>query len=163
MSFSRDVKILRKRYFDAVKQFYQDEHIIIKMILQRRKYDDLYEADLAFRTCMVPEFSDKNINRLFDIDVARAVDKLRARARGCAYTASVVQTLLENQISKSQQMSCDEIGAIRQQLLDMASLDIQLSDKWAKDVNINQFDKHEFDEVYKQPHSKYLEQDWFCK
>ena len=163
MSFSEDIKVLRKRYFDAVKKYYNDNSIVVKMLLQRSKYDNLYEADLAFRTCLTSGFSDKNINRLFDTDTSRALEKLRARARGCVYTASVIQMLLENQITISQQPACDEIKAIRQELLKKASDDVVLSDKWAKDINVGQFDWREFDEVYKEPRSKYLDQDWFCK
>ncbi len=163
MSFSEEIKILRKRYFDAVKKYYNDNRIVVKMILQRRKYNDLYESDLAFRTCLVSGFGDKNINRLFDVDIADAVERLRARARGCAYTASTMQGLLENQISLNQQSACDEIRAIRQELLNMASVDVELSDKLAKGINLKTFDKHEFDEVYKEPRSKYLGEDWFCK
>ena len=50
MSFSEDIKILRKRYSGAVKKYYNDDRILLKMLFLRRKYDDLYEADLAFRT-----------------------------------------------------------------------------------------------------------------
>ena len=163
MSFSEDIKILRKRYSGAVKKYYNDDRILLKMLFLRRKYDDLYEADLAFRTCLISEFSDKNINRLFDADAPSAVEKLRARARGCAYTASTMCGLLENQISLNQQPSCDEIRLIRKELLNMANRDVELSDKLAKDINAAEFDKSEFEDAYKEPCSRYLDKDWFCK
>ncbi|MBQ3502153.1 MAG: hypothetical protein IJA72_00610 [Clostridia bacterium] len=163
MSFSEDIKVLRKRYFNAVKQYYSDNRIVFKMLLQRKKYDDLYEADLAFRTCMVSEFSDKNINKLLDVNVGKAVDKLRARARGCVYTASVIQTLLEKQISPNQNPACDEINQIKQGLLNHANQSVELSDKWAKDIGVGKFDTSEFVSVYESPHSKFLDENWFCK
>lgn len=163
MSFSEDIKSLRKKYFNAVKQYYGDNRIILKMLLRRRKYDDLYEADLAFRTCEVPEFSDESINKLFDVDINRAVNKLRARARGCAYTASVVQGLLEKQISPKQQAACDEIMEVKRSLLNLANHSVQLSDKWAKDIGVNKFDIKEFEPIFETPHSRFLDEDWFCK
>ena len=163
MSFSKDIKILHKKYFSAVKQYYGDDRIFLRMLIQRRKYDDLYEADLAFRTCMVSEFSDKNINRLLDVDAGSAVDKLRARARGCVYTASVVQGLLEKQISPNQKSACDEISRVKQCLLDYANQSVELSDKYAKNIGVEKFDAGEFASIYERPHSRFLEEDWFCK
>ena len=162
MSFSADLKQLRKRYISAIKDFYGDDCVALKMLIRRIKYNDLYEADLAFRTCLVAEFSDKNIKRLLDTNTSQAVDKLRARARGCLYAASVVGELLKKQICPAQDYACYEIREIYNELIDKAKQSVELSDKWARDINVEKFDMSEFDGVY-EPYSKYLDNDWFCK
>ena len=155
MSFIEDIKNLRKRYFDAVKMFYGDKRIIAKMMLNRSKYDNIYEADLAFRTIMLREFSDEELIKLTSQHSEKSVDGFVARARGCFYAASVVQSLLHNQISNNQNMACNEIRYIKQQLLEHGNNSIKHAERIAKKFGLPNIDKSEFDKMREGIKSKF--------
>lgn len=147
MDFSEQIKDLRKRYFNAVKMFYGDNRIVAKMILNRTKYDDLYEASLSFKTIALPQFSDERLDKLAKERNPLVVEQLLARARGCLYTALAVQRILNNQISNNQNKACNEIRYIKQQLISCSDMSVKSAEHIAKKLGLANIDKIEFDEM----------------
>ena len=86
MAFKDNIKTLKKEYYNILKKYYNTSNLILKMVALHNK-SALSEVDLNFRTCEVYYFTDKNINKLLDKDIAKAIQNLRSRAICCIYTA----------------------------------------------------------------------------
>lgn len=146
MSFEQDIKDLYKRYNKAIKVYYNGRGLIFKMHFKRSAYDFLFEADTAFKTCLVPSFRDKNIDKLIQINKPKAIEKLQARARGCAYTVSVLDYISTLDISNgSQQHAIDIIADVRRRLVEQTKQSIYKADELSVETGHDKFNMKEFE------------------
>ena len=136
MDFTSNIKQLRQQYHQALKQYYNDKHILFKMLYHRIMYDNLCEADWALRTCMIYEFSDRRINYLLQKRPARAVEELRNRGMSCLYAAWAINYLVHNtkKVREQDEKSLDLLKQIRLKLCDLAERDINLSNEVSSKV-----------------------------
>lgn len=141
--FKTQVKQLRKQYINAMKRYYNDSHILFKMIYERQVYENLYEADLGFRTCMLHRFSDKRLYNVSGINVEKAVEILRGRAMCCLYTASVINSFIEESepISDNHFEAINCLKQVNKQLCDLAENSLLTSNDWAIRNNLDRYDE----------------------
>ena len=146
MSFEQDIKDLYKRYNKAIKAYYNGRGLIFRMYFKRSAYDFLFEADTAFRTCLVPSFRDKNIDKLIQINKQKSIERLQSRARGCAYTASVLDYISTLNISNgSQQHAIDIIADVRRRLVEQTKQSVYKADELSAEIGLDKFDMKEFE------------------
>ena len=133
MDFTSNIKQLRQQYHQALKQYYNDKHILFKMLYHRIMYDNLCEVDWALRTCMIYEFSDKRINYLLKKRPTRAVEELRNRAMSCLYTVWAINYLINNtkKVREQDEDALDLLKQIRIKLCNLAEQDINHSNEVA--------------------------------
>ena len=70
--FKQKINNLNTHFFNTIIKIYENNSIIIKMICEKGLMQDLTNCNIAFKTCAVNRFSDKNINKAYikDIDLA---------------------------------------------------------------------------------------------
>ena len=153
MDFVSTIKELRKLYHDTIKQYYNDKHILFKMLYHRTMYDHIYEIDLSFRTCMNFGFKDSRINYLLSNKPKKAVEQLRTRGLCCLYVVSAINYLIQNTplVYDYDSEVLNKFKHIRKTLCDMAERDINLSNQMAKQNNLEPLseDKLKIDEFRK--------------
>ena len=134
MGFKQNIKNLKQKYHQAMKQYYDDERIICKMICNRFKYNDFYEGELAFRTCVLNKFDDDKINQLREKSNAKAIEMLRLRGVCCLYASSIFKTMVEENSAntKLQQQALNELRDISQQLYIYGEGSLTVANGWAR-------------------------------
>lgn len=144
LDFKNKIKQLRQQHLQAMQKYYNEGNIIFKMAYERQVYQNLYEADLGFRTCMLNKFSDKRLSKLVGKgNIRKAVETLRGRALTCLYTTSIINTFVdESDPRKSEQRDAiQDLVTINKQLCDMAQNSLLTADDWSICNNIELMDK----------------------
>ena len=142
MEFKDIVSQVRKRFLDISKKYYKDKNLIAKMILLRGIYDNIYECDIYFRACMLNKFSDKYVNKICNKNVRKAVDLLRARARGCVYINLIINAIIDDNIVQCENSTgiVKQLQDIKQELYSLANESISYSNILSKENDLPLFE-----------------------
>lgn len=137
MDFRDKIKQVRRKYYDVLKEYFNVNSIILKMILNNIKIS-LSECDLNFRTAELYSFSDKNISKLYNKDAKKAIEELRTRAMCCIYTANAIEDVIEDNMAPSKQFVefNNKLKVMIDELFDLAMESIKQSNIWAKEQGL---------------------------
>lgn len=110
MDYRKTIKDLRKRYNNALVNYYGKGYMIFKTIFEVWARDLYQETNLAFRTASVLSLGDKNIDRLLSKgNKSKAIENLTARVNGCNYLSSLMEYAQEQkEFSNPEQMKSIE-------------------------------------------------------
>ena len=137
MDFRDKIKQVRRKYYDVLKEYFNVNSIILKMILNNIKIS-LSECDLNFRTAELYSFSDKNISKLYNKDTKKAIEELRTRAMCCIYTANAIEDVIEDNMAPSKQFVefNNKLKVMIDELFDLAMESIKRSNICAKEQGL---------------------------
>lgn len=147
MEFREQVNTLYKKFFDIVKQRYGVSRLIVKMICEKGLYRGMSDADLAFRTCKLYRFSDKHIDKLYNKDIEKAIQLLRARGVACLYITESLNDMAVETISMNNEYVkfLEGVYNISDQIYILVDQSIKKSDDWARMCDLPLFKDGKFD------------------
>ena len=146
MEFRDNVKNLRKEFFEVVKEYYNTSNLILKMICNNGIYRDLSAVDMAFRTCMLSSLSDKNIKKLYNKDMERAIHNLRVRGVACIYVVDDIDRMINCYVDMGDRYTklIKSLKHIKDNLQVLTRESIKLSDLMALQYGYPKFDASKF-------------------
>jgi len=137
MEYIDRVKEIKKEYYKAIRTYYNANRLILKMVISYG-LGDLSEVDINFRTCAVHNFSDKHIDKMWNKDIKKVIQTLRARGISCVYTSRAIQDLMSKLSDGSENYTnlSKQLNIVNDKLYELAKQSIIMSNNIARGHNL---------------------------